>query len=185
MDLSLNETWQTRTFSNWNVKVRVVWGEFAKQFYMANHFNTDVNECLSPLLNTCPSTSKCVNLNGSYRCDCVSSGSDNGTSDDNSIKTCSDLCIFNGVERRNKEKWPKSSKEQCTYCQCLDGVVTCKPIQCNCNDDDIDLHCCPECKSNGKMCRHQENKNIFYKNGQQWNYDCQTCECMVCCELLS
>ncbi|KAH9497372.1 Thrombospondin N-terminal -like domains containing protein, partial [Dermatophagoides farinae] len=155
----------------------------------------DVDECIDPLLNSCPSNSKCINIQGTYRCDCNNLNNnivddDDGGGNHTSHSTmnvsfddsfCPKTCIINGMERKNGEQWPASLKDPCTICQCVKGVVSCEPKKCDCSQkNSIDSQCCPECHSysSKKVCYHQENHHLVYKNGERWTYECETCECM-------
>nr|XP_027204344.1 protein kinase C-binding protein NELL2-like [Dermatophagoides pteronyssinus] len=145
----------------------------------------DINECIDPLLNTCPSNSKCINIEGTYRCDCNIDGNNHTFHFNANISLtdsiCPKTCIVNGMERKHNERWPVSSKDPCTICQCVQGVVSCQLKQCDCSQkNSIDSQCCPECHINSdeKVCYHQENHHRVYKNGERWTYECETCECM-------
>ena len=168
-------------------------------FFIFFTFHTilDVDECIDPLLNSCPSNSKCINIQGTYRCDCnnlnnnIVVDDDDGGGNHTSHSTinvsfddsfCPKTCIINGMERKNGEQWPASLKDPCTICQCVKGVVSCEPKKCDCSQkNSIDSQCCPECHSysSKKVCYHQENHHLVYKNGERWTYECETCECMV------
>ena len=155
--------------------------------FFSRLYDTDINECIDPLLNTCPSNSKCINIEGTYRCDCNINDGNNHTFHSNTNLSltdsiCPKTCIVNGMERKHNERWPVSSKDPCTICQCVQGVVSCQLKQCDCSQkNSIDSQCCPECHTNSdeKVCYHQENHHRVYKNGERWTYECETCECMV------
>lgn len=134
----------------------------------------DIDECLSPLLNTCPSSSKCINFDGSYRCEC----NQTVTSEQSVSETCG-TCLVNGIEYAHDQRWPLSS-DSCTTCHCVEGVVNCTQMECNCSSvtSQTDSQCCPQC-NHDKSCPHQEDRHKRFKSGQRWDYDCQTCECMV------
>lgn len=86
-------------------------------------------------------------------------------------------CTVNGIERLHGESWPSES-DTCRTCQCKEGVTKCEKTQCDCSARHRDLHCCPQC-NHDKVCLHQEDRTKVFKSGQRWNYDCQTCECIV------
>ncbi|XP_076334234.1 protein kinase C-binding protein NELL2a-like isoform X2 [Tachypleus tridentatus] len=122
----------------------------------------DTDECLQDS-HTCHSTAVCINEDGGFRCEC----------DDNN--TCSLGCIYHGTERANGDTWFVES-DICSQCTCTNGVVSCNKFECDCNRPDVDLNCCPECDQTS-YCHHQEVTRKF-RNGEQWIYQCQICECL-------
>lgn len=165
----------------------------------------DVDECVNRRLNTCPSNGRCINFDGGYRCECNNNQTDiNGNStelnevDSSSPSTpiidhhCHTCTTENGVQRVDGERW-HAEGHSCSTCHCSEGVVTCEAMECNCDDHQMMLmhldgqqlqHCCPQCsggsgRSGSKVCLHQEDRMKVFTNGERWNYDCQTCECMV------
>ncbi|UXI16037.1 dnaJ subfamily A member 1 [Sarcoptes scabiei] len=146
----------------------------------------DINECLDPLLNTCPSHSKCFNFEGGYRCECdhfvnaSSSSLLNGNEYALINGQCPQTCIFNGMERRHGDQWLLDpNKDQCQQCQCSNGVVQCHRKHCDCSNhfDSLDSICCSQCQQNQKVCYHQKDHRIMF-NGQRWSFECETCECI-------
>ncbi|KAJ6221167.1 hypothetical protein RDWZM_006979 [Blomia tropicalis] len=166
--------------------------------YEANHDLTDliaghelgcqdIDECSNPSLNTCPDEGRCVNFDGGYRCECnrtmindqvqsTESTSTTMTTTTTTIDSCQ-TCMVDGLLRENGQRWPHHT-DQCSICQCLDGVARCEHRQCDCSSTNhIDSHCCPQCVR-AKVCIHQEDRTRVFRSGQQWSYDCQTCECI-------
>lgn len=141
-------------------------------------------------MNTCPSSTECLNLEGTYRCECNATNEINvrkrsthsaalsfpATS---SSSSCSTSCIVDGLERSDGERWPLSSRQPCVVCECNEGTVECKPKECDCTDPQSDSQCCPNCSRPESVCHHQDNADIIFKNGAKWVYDCQTCQCRV------
>ncbi|KFM74822.1 Protein kinase C-binding protein NELL2, partial [Stegodyphus mimosarum] len=123
-------------------------------------FCQDIDECLTGS-HTCDLSALCVNEEGSYHCECL----------DNS--SCSLNCLHYGQQRLSGEVW---SSDSCTRCRCVDGVVICQPVECDCTKRNTDLECCPHC-DHSSVCQHQEVPKSF-RNGDQWIYQCQTCECL-------
>lgn len=76
-------------------------------------------------------------------------------------------------------------EERCANCSCAAGRLQCSPIVCDCaNNDYARSVCCGHCNEQAS-CAHQELANVRFLSGQQWIYQCQTCEClvriMICC----
>lgn len=73
------------------------------------------------------------------------------------------------------------SNQPCKICTCRKGVISCEDQPCNCSTwkggSGRDM-CCPQCDPK-ESCQHQELKNVVFKSGEQWIYQCQTCECLV------
>lgn len=71
--------------------------------------------------------------------------------------------------------------QPCKVCTCNKGVISCEEPVCNCSTwkkgNGRDL-CCPQCDPRWS-CLHQELKHIVFRSGEQWIYQCQTCECLV------
>lgn len=71
--------------------------------------------------------------------------------------------------------------QPCKICTCRKGVISCEEPACNCSTwkkgSGRDL-CCPQCDPK-ESCMHQELKHIVFRSGEQWIYQCQTCECLV------
>lgn len=71
--------------------------------------------------------------------------------------------------------------QPCKLCTCNKGVITCTEPACNCSTwkrgFGRDL-CCPQCDPK-ESCQHQELKHVYFRSGEQWIYQCQTCECLV------
>lgn len=73
--------------------------------------------------------------------------------------------------------------QPCKLCTCNKGVISCAEQSCDCerwgqsNSITKDI-CCPHCDPK-KSCRHQELNHLIFKSGEQWIYQCQTCECLV------
>lgn len=83
-------------------------------------------------------------------------------------------CLYYNEERLSGEIW---SSDTCTKCHCSNGVVSCQPVECDCTKRNINFDCCPHC-DHSSVCKHQESPKTF-RNGDQWVYQCQTCECLV------
>lgn len=83
-------------------------------------------------------------------------------------------CLYFNEERLSGENW---SSDTCTKCHCSNGVVSCQPVECDCTKRNINFDCCPHC-DHSSVCKHQESPKTF-RNGDQWVYQCQTCECLV------
>ncbi|XP_015913510.1 protein kinase C-binding protein NELL2 isoform X1 [Parasteatoda tepidariorum] len=118
----------------------------------------DIDECLTGS-HTCDLSSLCVNDDGGYHCECLENSS------------CSLNCLYYGEERLHGESW---QSESCTICHCKKGIVSCEPVECDCTKRDYE--CCPHC-DHASTCQHQETTQSFH-NGDQWIYQCQTCECL-------
>lgn len=71
--------------------------------------------------------------------------------------------------------------QPCKVCTCSRGVISCVEPPCNCTTwrrgSGRDL-CCPQCDPK-ESCQHQELKHVTFRSGEQWIYQCQTCECLV------
>ncbi|GFY64561.1 protein kinase C-binding protein NELL1 [Trichonephila inaurata madagascariensis] len=120
----------------------------------------DIDECLTGS-HTCDLSALCVNDEGGYHCECLENSS------------CSLNCLYFGEERLSGEIW---ASETCTKCRCTNGVVSCQPVECDCTKRNVNFDCCPHC-DHSSVCQHQDASKSFH-NGDQWIYQCQTCECL-------
>ncbi|XP_055381726.1 protein kinase C-binding protein NELL1-like isoform X2 [Condylostylus longicornis] len=129
----------------------------------------DIDECLTDK-STCHPTAKCINTDGHYRCECPLGLENN---------ECKLSCIFEDTEIENGASvFPRN--DPCTNCTCDNGVITCEEIKCNCSAWESTPEktlCCPQCSTNA-TCQHQELKNVVFRSGEKWIYQCQTCECL-------
>ena len=65
-----------------------------------------------------------------------------------------------------------------TWNYCIkDGVAECFRKECNCSADDVDLECCQHCDASA-TCYHADT-NAVYNNAERWQFECDTCECLV------
>lgn len=129
----------------------------------------DIDECKEEI-HTCHDSTRCANDEGGYHCECKSSADEENGS-------CTYGCSFHGVDRNHGDAWT-SEQSACSRCTCNKGVVTCQEQTCNCEDEQVDLNCCPACDDKSR-CHHQESTSLTYRSGQTWVYQCQLCECMV------
>ncbi|XP_058832654.1 protein kinase C-binding protein NELL2-like isoform X2 [Topomyia yanbarensis] len=143
----------------------------------------DIDECY---LNThsCHLTARCVNTQGHFECVCpaaagtgeVSSSSSRGSW---STADCRLSCMFEDSEIPDGGQISPRN-QPCKVCTCSKGVISCVEPPCNCSNwrrgSARDL-CCPQCDPK-ESCQHQELKHVTFRSGEQWIYQCQTCECL-------
>uniref|UniRef100_A0A336MBC7 CSON008848 protein n=1 Tax=Culicoides sonorensis TaxID=179676 RepID=A0A336MBC7_CULSO len=128
----------------------------------------DIDECH---LNTssCHPTAKCVNTEGHFECQCT----------EDEKPDCRLSCMFEDNEIPDGGK-VSPRNQPCKVCTCSRGVITCEETPCNCSTwrrgNGRDL-CCPQCDPR-ESCQHQELKHVTFRSGEQWIYQCQTCECL-------
>ncbi|XP_066903071.1 protein kinase C-binding protein NELL1 isoform X3 [Halyomorpha halys] len=123
----------------------------------------DVDECVIGN-HTCHETADCINVEGGFRCQCPANSTD-----------CRLSCVINGQEVENGGIIPRG---ECEECRCVDGVVHCTPINCDCALSPA-VHCCPHCYPTATSCVHQELPHVIFRSGERWIYQCQTCECLM------
>ncbi|KAK3098531.1 hypothetical protein FSP39_020373 [Pinctada imbricata] len=132
-----------------------------------NHYGSlclDINECRGEGKgHTCHSSNKCVNTEGSYECHCQPG------------MPCVRDCWHDGSNHGDSSVWTLED-DKCIQCQCQEGVATCHKKECDCEGEGVDMECCPHCDESSQ-CNHQE-VPLTLKNGEQWVYQCQTCECL-------
>ncbi|KAJ8032625.1 Protein kinase C-binding protein NELL2 [Holothuria leucospilota] len=113
----------------------------------------------------------------------------------------SDMCMHqsSGVVYQNRETWTID----CQSCQCMDGVVSCSPLECpapNCPDTYTPIgECCPHCQLH-RQCTEVisspqnlagntkcVSKGVSYANNERWLLEedfCTECVCQggsICC----
>nr|CAD7404178.1 unnamed protein product [Timema poppensis] len=127
----------------------------------------DIDECKEGT-HTCHSSARCFNTEGGFSCSC--------TTDE--MPECKLSCSFEGKEVSNGAT-VSPTNNLCRLCECMNGVMSCKdrPCDCSASGSASDV-CCPRCNPNTK-CTHQELKHVTFHSGEQWIYQCQTCECFV------
>lgn len=145
----------------------------------------DIDEC-SENTHSCHPSATCVNTDGHFECKCstlhnINSSFNLVTTKDVSTEECKLSCMFEGEEISDQSQM-KPRNQPCSLCTCSKGVITCSEPPCDCSKwqrkKEREL-CCPQCDPN-ESCQHQELKHVTFKSGEQWIYQCQTCECLVC-----
>ncbi|CAO1426574.1 unnamed protein product [Diamesa hyperborea] len=142
----------------------------------------DIDEC-EELTHSCHPTAKCVNTQGHFECKCETGATEviynTLKSKNNDIKKCKLSCIFENKEIQDRGV-VSPRNQPCVQCSCSNGVVTCREPPCDCSNwhknGNRDL-CCPQCDPK-ESCQHQELKHVTFRSGEQWIYQCQTCECL-------
>lgn len=141
----------------------------------------DINECYENT-HSCHPSAKCVNTEGHFECVC---DKEPAASDPKAMiaveKKCKLSCMFENDEIPDQGK-VSPRNQPCKVCTCSSGVITCVEPPCNCSawqgrNSGRDL-CCPQCDPK-ESCQHQELKHVSFRSGEQWIYQCQTCECLV------
>ena len=141
----------------------------------------DINECEEGT-HSCHQSATCVNTEGHFECECDTTKSSFNTlkSRQTSNHECKLSCMFEGNEILDQHTIAPRN-QPCSVCTCSKGVISCNNPTCDCSQprqsSDRDL-CCPQCDPN-ESCKHQELKHVTFKSGEQWIYQCQTCECLV------
>nr|CAD7393764.1 unnamed protein product [Timema cristinae] len=141
--------------------------------YVGPSCELDLDECSSNL-HRCHEDSVCVNMPGWYYCKCKAGY--RSIVYDNSLGIMCHGCSFEGKEVSNGAT-VSPTNNLCRLCECMNGVMSCKdrPCDCSASGSASDV-CCPRCNPNTK-CTHQELKHVTFHSGEQWIYQCQTCEC--------
>lgn len=148
---------------------------------MKDNSCTDINECEEGT-HSCHPSATCVNTEGHFECKCSNMKSSYNTlkSRQTTNHECKLSCMFEGNEILDQQT-VQPRNQPCSTCTCSSGVISCSEQSCDCSQwresDDRDL-CCPQCDPN-ESCQHQELKHVTFKSGEQWIYQCQTCECLV------
>ncbi|XP_049825939.1 protein kinase C-binding protein NELL2-like isoform X2 [Aethina tumida] len=139
----------------------------------------DINECKDNL-HTCHPSAQCVNTNGHYRCECKAASSNTSLAAQ-PPSDCRLSCVYGGVEvadgARISPPLGANGVGKCEECVCERGVMQCEKPACDCSAPGAsEDECCPQCIER-YSCKHQEIKDVVLSHGQQWSYQCQTCEC--------
>ncbi|KAG5671894.1 hypothetical protein PVAND_002063 [Polypedilum vanderplanki] len=150
-------------------------------YEMKDNNCVDINECEEGT-HSCHESAKCVNTEGHFECKCdnnMKSSYNLVKSRQTTIHDCKLSCMFENNEIEDqKQITPRN--QPCITCTCSKGVISCEEPTCDCSkwrrSEDRDL-CCPQCDPN-ESCQHQELKHVTFKSGEQWIYQCQTCECL-------
>jgi protein kinase C-binding protein NELL len=155
-------------------------------YEMRDNNCVDIDEC-QDMTHSCHPSSTCVNTDGHFECKCRNLHS--MASSLNTLKSrevpsvgCKLSCMFEDKEIADQGQI-RPRNQPCTLCTCSKGVITCAEPPCDCSRwrraEDREL-CCPQCDPK-ESCQHQELKHVTFKSGEQWIYQCQTCECLVSC----
>ncbi|XP_031629925.1 protein kinase C-binding protein NELL1-like isoform X2 [Contarinia nasturtii] len=135
----------------------------------------DINECYHGT-HSCHPTALCVNYDGHFECICPDNSTGVSKTD---VEPCRLSCMFEDMEIPDGER-VSPRNQPCKICTCNKGVISCEEPVCNCSTwkkgNGRDL-CCPQCDPR-ESCLHQELKHIVFRSGEQWIYQCQTCECL-------
>lgn len=144
----------------------------------------DIDEC-EEMTHSCHPSSTCVNTDGHFECQCTNLHSARSSlntlkSRGDSSNECKLSCMFENNEIADQSQI-RPRNQPCSVCTCSKGVITCAEPPCDCSkwrkSEDREL-CCPQCDPK-ESCQHQELKHVTFKSGEQWIYQCQTCECLV------
>ncbi|GAB0096088.1 protein kinase C-binding protein NELL2-like isoform X1 [Sergentomyia squamirostris] len=129
----------------------------------------DIDECRHGT-HSCHTSARCVNTEGHFECHCPPAQED---------PNCRLSCMFEDNEIPDGAT-VSPANQPCKVCKCERGVISCADKPCNCSawrgGAGRDL-CCPQCDPK-ESCQHQELKHVVFQSGEQWIYQCQTCECL-------
>lgn len=127
----------------------------------------DIDEC-QERTHTCHPSARCINTEGGFRCACTQ----------DQAPDCKLNCMFEGAEVAHGMTISPYD-QPCRKCECDHGVITCRDPICDCSVQGSENNkCCPQCDPNA-VCTHQELRQVVFRSGEQWIYQCQTCECLL------
>ncbi|KAM4845745.1 protein kinase C-binding protein NELL1 isoform 2-T2 [Thomomys bottae] len=132
--------------------------------FTGSHCEKDIDEC-ALRTHTCWNDSACINLAGGFDCLCTSGPS------------CSGDCPHEGGLKHNGQVWTLR-EDRCSMCSCKDGKIFCRRTACDCQNQSVDLFCCPECDTRVTSQCLDQNGHKLYRSGDNWTHSCQQCRCL-------
>lgn len=134
----------------------------------ANQVCEDIDECMNYNDNKCPNNTKCVNTEGSFKCECLPGFTDKDPK--NPGKKCEDIDECKNKELNKCSKYATCTNTMGSYnCTCTDGYegdgIHCIPRKiCDFNDHLCvkEARCVP-CNDNNQECYKTTNRPAYYQ----------------------